>query len=65
MTVRKDLIRLFEETTGYPYPVPEKCRMQTLSEEEAENIRKKSLDFCNKVRKKNIGILYDPFGKAK
>lgn len=65
MTVRKDLISLFEETTGLPYPVPEKYRMQMLTEEEIENIRKKSLSFCNKVRKKNIGILYDPVGKAK
>ncbi|MDE6531616.1 MAG: glycosyltransferase [Lachnospiraceae bacterium] len=65
MTVRKDLISLFEKTTGFSYPVPEKYRMQMLSEEEMEKIRKKSLDFCNKVRKKNIGILYDPFGKAK
>lgn len=65
MTVRKELISLFEETTGVPYPVPEKYRMQLLSEEDTEKIRKKSLDFCNKVRKKNIGILYDPFGKAK
>ena len=65
MMVRKDLISLFEKTTGFPYPVPEKYRMQMLPEEEMEKIRKKSLDFCNKVRKKNIGILYDPFGKAK
>lgn len=65
MTVREDLISLFEETTGCHYPVSGENGMQTLSEEEAENIRKKSLIFCNKVRKKNIGILYDPLGKAK
>lgn len=65
MTVREDLTGLFEEITGLSYPVSEKYRTQPLSEEELENIRKKSLDFCNKVRKKNIGILYDPLGKAR
>lgn len=65
MTVRQDLIGLFEEVTGCHYPLPEEYRMQKFSEEETENIRKKSLEFCNKVRKKNIGILYDPLGKAK
>lgn len=65
MTLRDDLIGLFEKTTGFPYPVPEKYRTQALSKDEEENIRKKSLEFCNKVRKKNIGILYDPLGKAK
>lgn len=65
ITVREDLKKLFEDTTGICYPVPEKYSTQTLSEEEAVNIRKKSLEFCNKVRKKNIGILYDPQGKAK
>lgn len=65
MAVREDLVGLFEETTGCHYPVSGGSGGQTLSEEEVENIRKKSLIFCNKVRKKNIGILYDPLRKAR
>ncbi len=65
MEIRKELVGLFEKTTGYSYPVSEELRTKMLSDEETEKIRKKSLDFCNKVRKKNIGILYDPFRKAK
>ena len=60
MIVRDDLISLFQKTTGYAYPVPEEIRQKKLSAEEEEKIRKKSLDFCNKVRSKSIGILYEP-----
>lgn len=60
MIVRKDLIKLFEKTTGYTYPVPGEIRKKQLSDEEEEKIRKKSIDFCNKVRGKSISILYNP-----
>ena len=60
MIVRDDLISLFRKTTGYAYPVPEEIRQKKFSAEEEEKIRKKSLDFCNKVRSKSIGILYEP-----
>lgn len=60
MVIRKDLIHTFEKITGYSYPMdPELCT-EKLSENELDKIRKKSLEFCNKVRNQSIGIMYDP-----
>ncbi|HPF29939.1 MAG TPA: glycosyltransferase [Lachnospiraceae bacterium] len=57
MKIREDLIPLFEKTTGYSYPF---IRKEEWSDEEIGKIRKKSISFCNKLRAKNIAILYDP-----
>ncbi|MBQ8261895.1 MAG: glycosyltransferase [Lachnospiraceae bacterium] len=59
MKVREDLIPLFEKTLGVSYPMQRKD-WEKLSEEEVEKIRKKSLQFCNKLKAKGIGVLYDP-----
>ena len=47
----------FVKTTGYSYPF---IRKEEWSDEEIGKIRKKSISFCNKLRAKNIAILYDP-----
>lgn len=59
MIVRDDLIPLFEKHFGISYEEREET-WKTLTSEEKEKIRKKSLQFCNKMKSKNIGVLYDP-----
>ena len=55
--IRPELEDLFKKETGYSYPL-------NLSEEDSERLNheiiKKSIKFCNKVRSKNITLLYDP-----
>lgn len=60
MMVREDLIDLFEKSTGMKYPVSAEIAQKTLSREEEEKIKRKSINFCNKAKKKNIVIVYEP-----
>lgn len=58
--VREDLIPLFEKEVGISYHRRKEILSGIKSKKELEKIRKKSLIFCNKVRKQNIVVLYDP-----
>lgn len=62
--IREDLIPVFEDVTGINYDNRTSILDKMQQNGETEKIKKKSLDFCNKVKQRNIGILYDPeFGR--
>lgn len=60
MEIREDLKELFQETTGISYDDREAVFQKVGGPEKEEIFRKKSLEFCNKVRKQGICVLYDP-----
>ena len=60
MEIREDLKELFWKTTGISYDGKEAVLDKMGGKEKEELLRKKSLDFCNKVRKQGICVLYDP-----
>ena len=53
-------VSLFEKSTGMKKPVSEEIAQKTFSREEEEKIKRKSINFCNKAKKKNIVIVYEP-----
>lgn len=58
--VRDDLIHLFEKSTGLSYPIDEsKIKLNNESEKQ-EFFVKKSISFCNKLKKQGIIVTYDP-----
>lgn len=56
--IRPELEEVFKTETGYSYPLQVTDDM--MSETGNEEIIKKSIKFCNKVRSMNIKLLYDP-----
>lgn len=60
MKIRGDLKSLFEKTFGFEYKDIDKNISENTSKDKNQELMKKSLIFCNKVRNKGISILYDP-----
>lgn len=56
--IRPELEKIFEKETGYSYPLQITDDMMTADGN--EEIIKKSIKFCNKVRSMDIKLLYDP-----
>jgi len=61
IAIRPEYAKLFKEQTGFSYPLSEKDAKSVSNEE----IIKKSLKFCNKLKSKGITLLYDPQFDAK
>lgn len=55
--IRKELIPIFEKSTGISY---DKDGLKKLALLDNDEIKKKSLVFCNKLKNKGITVLYDP-----
>lgn len=60
VVVREDLIPLFQKSTGLSYPVLEQDLKERYTEQEQEFFLKKSISFCNKLKKQGITVTYDP-----
>ena len=56
IVIKKQYVKIFEEETGLNYPIV-KSEINKLSNEE---IISKSIRFCNRIRKKNMALCYDP-----
>lgn len=63
MQIRPELEEVFEAETGYKFPL--KVTEDMMTEDGNEEIIKKSIKFCNKVRNMDISLLYDPILHAK
>lgn len=64
MEVRPELRDLFQEVTGYSYPLADEEREAFKDEEKNTQIVKKSIKFCNKLKEMGITIVYDPMEKV-
>lgn len=56
--IRPEYEELFEKSTGYKYPIA--LSEEMLDKENNDIFIKKSIIFCNKLKKQGISLVYDP-----